>query len=318
MNIHVPAARARGGRVDAQRAVPSEAGASGGAARAARPLLPVAAGLLLLYLPSITDLAQGLWQTDTHSHGPIVLAVVVWLFYRQLRPALADGSAASSARRPVLGWLLLATGLLVYVLGRSQSFPVLEVASLLPVLLGCSLLLLGAPTTRRLWFAFLFLCFLIPMPGSMVDAITQPLKIGVSYVVEHLLHAAGYPIARAGVVLTVGQYKLQVADACSGLNSLFMLEAFGLLYLNVVRHASALRNAVLAVLIVPISFASNVLRVVVLVLITHHYGDAAGQGFIHGFSGMVLFAAALCMTVLADTALRRLLALRGVRHEALQ
>ena len=280
----------------------------------------LAVSLLLLYVPTFVGLAHGLWQTGTHSHGPVVLGVVVWLFFRQFRAEGASRTqpAAYADLRPRSGWALLVLGLLVYVVGRSQSFPVLEVASLLPVLLGGSLLLLGAAVTRRMGFAFFFLCFLIPLPGSVVDAITQPLKIAVSYVVEHLLHAAGYPIARAGVVLTVGQYKLQVADACSGLNSLFMLEAFGLLYLNVVRHASALRNALLAVLIVPISFASNVLRVVVLVLITYHFGDAAGQGFIHGFSGMVLFAAALCMTVLADTLLRRLPALPGFRREVLR
>lgn len=271
------------------------------------------AGLLLLYVPTFTALAQGLWQTSTQSHGPVVLAVTVWLFVRGLRRE-ASAPAESWRPRPLPAWPLLIAGLALYVVGRSQGFPVLEVASLLPLLLGVSLLSLGAAPTRRLWFAFLFLCFLVPMPGSMVDAITQPLKLAVAYVVEHLLHALGYPIARAGVVLTAGQYKLQVADACSGLNSLFMLEAFGLLYLNVVRHASVLRNVALALLIVPISFASNVLRVIVLVLVTYHYGDAAGQGFVHGFSGLVLFAAALALTLAADGLLRGL-ARRG-RQEA--
>lgn len=270
-------------------------------------------GLLLLYVPTFTALAQGLWQTSTHSHGPIVLAVTAWLFVRGLRRE-ASAPAEGWRPRPLPAWPLLIAGLALYVVGRSQGFPVLEVASLLPLLLGVSLLTLGAAPTRRLWFAFVFLCFLVPMPGSMVDAITQPLKLAVAYVVEHLLHALGYPIARAGVVLTAGQYKLQVADACSGLNSLFMLEAFGLLYLNVVRHASVLRNVALALLIVPISFASNVLRVIVLVLVTYHYGDAAGQGFVHGFSGLVLFAAALALTLAADGLLRGL-ARRG-RPEA--
>jgi exosortase/archaeosortase family protein len=123
-----------------------------------------------------------------------------------------------------------------------------------------------------------------------------------------LLNAADYPVARSGVILHVGQYQLFVADACAGLNSLFMLEAFGLLYLNVVRHESPMRNAVLAILIVPISFASNVVRVVILALVTYHYGDEAGQGFVHGFSGMVLFGVALVLTVFADSAVRAVLA----------
>jgi exosortase/archaeosortase family protein len=113
-----------------------------------------------------------------------------------------------------------------------------------------------------------------------------------------------YPVSRAGVILTVGQYQLLVADACSGLNSLFTLEALGLLYLNVMRHESAFRNAMLALLIVPISFTSNVVRVIVLSLITYHLGDAAGQGFLHGFSGMVLFLTALMLIIGIDSLLR--------------
>ena len=85
-----------------------------------------------------------------------------------------------------------------------------------------------------------------------------------------------------------------------------MLEALGILYLNVVRYSSALRNVTLALLIVPISFTANVIRVCVLALITYYWGDEAGQGFLHGFAGMVLFITALGLTISADTLLRRI------------
>jgi exosortase len=126
----------------------------------------------------------------------------------------------------------------------------------------------------------------------------------VSYVAEHLLYALGYPISRTGVILQVGQYQLMVADACAGLHTLFTLEAIGLMYLNVVRHSSLLRNIGLGILIVPISFAANVIRVIVLCLITYHFGDEAGQGFLHGFAGMVLFISALALIIATDTLLR--------------
>lgn len=90
-----------------------------------------------------------------------------------------------------------------------------------------------------------------------------------------------------------------------------MLEAMGLLYLNLVRHPSALRNVVLAVLIVPISFVSNVLRVVALSSITYHRGDDAGRGFAHSFSGLLLFVCGLLLVVGIDALLRRLAVRRG-------
>ncbi len=99
-----------------------------------------------------------------------------------------------------------------------------------------------------------------------------------------------------------------VADACAGLHTLFSLEAMGLLYLNVVRHTSLLRNVALAILIVPISFTANVIRVMVLALITYYYGDEAGQGFLHGFAGMVLFMTALMFIIATDSGLRWLVA----------
>jgi exosortase B len=146
--------------------------------------------------------------------------------------------------------------------------------------------------------------FMIPLPGAIVDALTMPMKMLVSYVAEHVLFWVGYPIARTGVILQIGQYKLLVADACAGLHTLFTLEALGLLYLNLVRHDSFFRNVTLAILIVPISFTANVFRVIVLTLITYHFGDEAGQGFLHGFAGMVLFLSALLLIMGVDSLLQ--------------
>jgi exosortase B len=185
---------------------------------------------------------------------------------------------------------------------------------LILVLLGIVLLFYGVAVAKHFWFAFFFMLFMVPLPPSTVDIVTQPMKIAVSFASEHLLYSLGFPVARSGVVLYIGSYQLLVADACAGLNSLFTLEALGLLYMNVMRHESPLRNMILAALIVPISFASNVTRVVILALITYYWGDAAGQGFIHQFSGMVLFITALLLIMGVDTVLR-LIAMRfETRH----
>lgn len=269
------------------------------------PWVALLAGLLVLYVPTAIDLYRQFWQFDANSHGPIVIGLSAWLLVHKGRAAHADSSLARRSS-PVAGALLWVPGLLLYVVGRSQALLVLEMGSAALLLAGLSVALFGGAFTRRLWFAFVFVAFTIPLPGSVIDALTQPLKIGVSWASEYLLHAAGYPIARRGVVLYVGQFQLLVADACAGLNSLFTLEALGLLYLNTVRHASVLRNVLLAALIVPISFSANTLRVVTLALITFHLGDEAGQGFLHGFSGMVLFLSALLLIIAVDAGLRQL------------
>lgn len=262
---------------------------------------PLVLGLGVLYLPTYWDLAHGLWNTEEQAHGPMVLAVSLFLLW-QGRSALGAGP---DLPRNLAGGLLLGFGLLLYALGRSQDILVFEIGSQLPVLAGTLLIVRGASAARALWFPICFLAFTVPLPGVLVDALTGPLKQQVSLGAESLLYAAGYPIARSGVMLSIGQYQLLVADACSGLHSLFSLSALGLLYLHLMRHASAIRNAILVASILPIAFAANILRVTILVLVTYHLGDQAGQGFVHGAAGMLLFVAALLMLFGLDALLGR-------------
>lgn len=264
--------------------------------------LPIIAGLLVLYLPTLVDLFEGVWGTDQQAHGPIVLGISCWLFYRKW----PDMWQSSEGHPPstTAGWLVFLSGLLLYVLGRSQDILAFEVGSVIWLLASFILLIRGRAALKSQWFPLFFMLFMIPLPAPLVDMLTMPMKMAVSYVAENILFWAGYPIARTGVILQVGQYKLLVADACAGLHTLFTLEALGLLYLNIIRHDSLFRNVALAILIVPISFTANVIRVMILTLITYHYGDEAGQGFLHGFAGMVLFLSALLLIIGMDSLLQ--------------
>jgi len=263
--------------------------------------LPIIAGLIVLYVPSLIDLLQGIWSTDEQKHGPIVLTIACWLAYRKW-PDMWQASEGQPTS--AWGWPIFIFGLLLYAIGRSQDILLFEIGSVIWLLTAILLLTRGSAALKAQWFALFFMLFMIPLPGAIVDAVTMPMKMAVSYVAEQVLYAVGYPIARTGVILQIGQYKLLVADACAGLHTLFTLEALGLLYLNIVRHDSLFRNVTLAILIVPISFTANVFRVMVLTLITYHFGDEAGQGFLHGFAGMVLFLTALLLIMGVDSLLQ--------------
>jgi exosortase B len=274
-----------------------------GGRAALREWLPVLAGLLLLYVPAFYGLSTWYWQSDEGAHGPIILAVIAWLVW-QRRAALA---AVSGRAAPVAGIAALVFGLLMYVLGRSQGVPLFEIGGLLPVLVGVVLAMRGWGALRVLWFPILFVVFMVPLPGVFVDALTGPLKQQVSVIAEQVLHAAGYPVARSGVLITIGQYQLLVADACAGLHSMFSLSALGLLFMYMTARASPLHNAIMLASILPIAFVANIVRVLLLMLITFHFGDAAGQGFLHGATGILLLMVALSGLILLDGILARLL-----------
>lgn len=262
-------------------------------------LVLVLAGLLALYVPTYVILDKTIWNVVGQGHGPVILALMLWLTWQRW-PKFA---ALESPPATVTGGLTLATGLLFYILGHSQDILFMDVGSQLLVLAGLFLLYRGWPGLRVMWFPLFFILFMIPVPGSVVDQVTAPLKQAVSYTAEHVLYWAGYPIGRSGVVLTIGPYQLLVADACAGLNSIFALEAIGVFYMSVAQHTNQLRNGLLAVLILPISFASNVIRVVALVLVTYYFGDEVGQGFVHDFAGIVLFMVATLLTIGTDSIL---------------
>jgi len=263
--------------------------------------LPIIAGLLVLYVPSLIDLFTGPWSQDEQMHGPIVLGIAIWLIYRNWSAMMA---ASEGEPTHWSGWFFFVFAVLLYALGRSQDILIFEVGSVIWLLIGIGLLTRGVAAVKAQWFALFFMLFMVPLPSQIVDLVTLPMKMAVSYVAEVVLFWVGYPIGRNGVILQIGQYMLLVADACAGLHTLLTLEALGLLYLNLVRRDSAFRNITLAILIIPISFTANVIRVMALSLITYHFGDEAGQGFLHGFAGMVLFLSALLLIIGFDTMLQ--------------
>ena len=211
---------------------------------------------------------------------------------------------STGERSAAIGWIVFFVALILYIIGRAFEIYILDVGSLIWTLAAILLIKRGRSALKVMWFPLFFMLFMIPLSGELVIMVTMPMKMAVSYASTELLYWAGYPIARDGVILQIGQYQLLVADACAGLHTLLTLEALGLLYLNLVRYSSSFRNMVLAILIIPISFAANVIRVVSLVLVTYYFGDAAGQGFLHFFAGIVLFLSALILILGLDKILR--------------
>jgi exosortase B len=262
---------------------------------------PVLFGVLVLFAPTFFDLFNGLWSTTEQAHGPIILLLSIWLIYRQW-PDIMEKSAGRYAG--AMGWVVLVVALLLYIIGRSQQIVLFELLSFILILAAVLLIKRGSGALKVMWFPLFFMLFMIPLPGTVVATLTMPMKMAVSYVTANILFWAHYPVARSGVILQIGQYQLLVADACAGLQTLLTLESLGLFYLNVVRHTSVFRNVLLAILIVPISFTANVIRVITLTLITYYLGDEAGQGFLHGFAGMVLFLSALILILGVDALLQ--------------
>jgi exosortase B len=253
------------------------------------PLL--ALGLAVTIIPTLISMAQQSWSQESGVHGPLVLATAVWLIWRNWDEIRAEAQPGS-LRIAVPVVVLMSAA---YVFGRAFNFLLIEVAALLFALFAIAYAHVGHKVMLKLWFPLFYMLFLIPLPGWLMDSITQPLKILVSDITTWLLSAAGYPITQVGVTIYIAQYQLLVEDACAGLNSLISLTAVGLFYIYLMHNASWRYSALLLMLLLPIAIAANVVRVIILVLLTYYAGNEVAQGYLHDFAGIVTFVSALLL-----------------------
>jgi exosortase len=273
------------GRTPADRRVPSFTVAP--ADRIALAILAI--GSIAIFAPTIAFVARTSWNSDTGGHGPIVMMTGFWLLWR-LWP-----DAAPVATRPPM-WriaLLLLVFVPAYIVARITQIVELEGFLMYGCVLTALYSAIGGAAMKRLWFPLVYLGFIFPPPDTLVAIVTVPLKIWISHFAVMILKLFGYPAGNAGVSIFIGQYSLLVAAACSGLNSLISLAAISLFYIYI-RHQAEWQYAILLVLLtIPVALVANLVRVLALILITYYAGNAAGEGFLHNFAGILMFTVAV-------------------------
>ncbi|MBL8554515.1 MAG: exosortase V [Phenylobacterium sp.] len=271
---------------------------------------PLLIASLILAGPTLYRLGVQVWSKEVGAHGPIVLATGAWLLWRNL-PAMQAQAKPGLTPVTLLGAL---ASLAIYVFGRAYDLISLEAAGLY----GFGLCILydrfGLGAMLKNWFPILYLGLLLPLPGWALDEFTAPLKLIVSAMSFGIVEPMGIPIVREGVTMTVGPYQLLVEDACSGLNSLIGLIAITTFYIYLLRNAGWRYSLFLVLLIIPIAVFANVIRIVLLILLTYFFGDAVGQGFLHVTAGLFLFALSLLLMFLIDSVASRILGIRS--HDA--
>jgi exosortase len=248
-------------------------------------LAAMAAPFFIAYLPTYATLVKGAWRTDEAGHGPLIMLAAVWLAWQQRHKV----KSLSVKPAPLSGWAILIGSLALMAVTRSQDILMIEVATQIPVLIGCLLLIGGWRLARLFAFPVAFLVFAVPPPVWLLDAVTVPLKIWISDQVTNLLYAFDYPIAQNGVVIMTGPYQLMVKDACSSIDSIFALSAIGVFYVHQFVRNSWFRSVGLIASIVPITVLANFLRVVALVLGAYYLGADRIEGLFHDSMGIALF-----------------------------
>jgi exosortase len=264
-----------------------------------------------LVIPTMFQVARDSWSTEQGGHGPLVLATGIWALWRELK----NKDVEKRLGKLSVGLPLLALCLALFVLARITGVLEIEAFSMYAALIVGAYLIFGGALIRTIWFPLVYLTFALPPPDTVVATVTQPIKIAISSWTVSLLSLLGYPVASSGVTIQIGQYELLVAAACAGLNSIVTLTALCLFYVYLRHRSDPVAFIVIALAAIPVAVISNFVRVAALVLITYYFGDAAAQGFLHDFAGLVMFSVALLTIFAIDQAAAPLF---GDRRKAIE
>jgi exosortase len=263
---------------------------------AAIALAAVALSYGLLYRDVIRLLIRD-WSSDDFSHGFLIVPLALYFVWerREKLKALPVQPAPLAGLAVVLGSLGL---LLMGVLG-AETFPAR--LSVVFMVAGCVLFLLGWPFLKALLFPIGFLFLMVPIPKLLFNEIAFPLQLLASKAATGALSLLGIPVLREGNVIILANTTLEVAEACSGLRSLMSLVTLALVY-GYFMDPRPLARVFYVVMSVPVAIGANALRVAGTGIAAHWIGPAAAQGFFHTFSGWLVFIAAVVMLFLIQRA----------------
>jgi exosortase len=261
-----------------------------------RGVLYAQAGILLLlatwlFGPFALRMASQWWQDPNSTHGFFVPVFSMFLLWER-RAKLA----AIRVKPAWLGLIILLVALMALVQGTLKSGFFLYRVSVLLFIAGMVVFLAGWKHLAAISFPLTFLVLMTPS-STLMQQLTFPLQIIASKTATFLLMLAGVPAIREGNIILLPTAQLEVAEACSGIRSLFALLTLTIVYAYLAETKNGVR-VMLSVMAVPISVFANALRIAFTGVVVEHWGVERAEGMIHPLSGWLVFVASLALIFL--------------------
>jgi len=246
--------------------------------------------LIFLYQEVLWGLGNDWNNNPDYSHGFLVPFLSAYFVWERWGALTTDETPAPS----IWGIGLFSVGLLSLVVGLIGAELYVQRISLIVVVSGLVLLVLGWKYLWLLSFPIGFLIFMIPLPAIVVNAIAFPLQLFAAQTATFCLFSLGIPVFREGNLIMLAHTTLEVAEACSGLRSLLSLLALGTVY-GYFSQNIMWKRWILVILSIPIAIIANAFRVSGTGILAHYFGAEAAGGFYHTFEGWLVFVVAFVL-----------------------
>lgn len=256
---------------------------------------------VICYHSTLSWMYQRYMAPDSYySHGfiiPFVSGYLIWQKRKQL-----------TNERPEFSWwglFFIFFAVIIHIIGTVFYIFSLSGFSIFFFIMGISFFIFGNNSTRIVLFPLTFLIFMFPLPTAFLTTILFPMKMLVAKASVELINFLGIPAHREGFYITITAGTMLVGNPCSGLRSLISFLALG----SVFAHISSISNMkkwILFLLAIPIALLSNMVRVPILLFISHYWGlsAAAPDSFWHDASGIFVFVIGLFLLFYAGRVLR--------------
>lgn len=244
--------------------------------------------VIVLYSPIFYELYRSRWENIDYTHAYFILPVSLWIVWEKRRILKDLFLKGKSLPTDIIGLAAVVMGLGMFIFGWRQEYLFISSLSLIPVLWGITKYLYGGAIVRSLSFPVFYLLFLIPPPLGVLDAVTVPMRYGISAATEIILSMLGYPLERNGLLLAIDGHEIFMGAPCSGFRSLVTMLALAVAYVYFIR-GNFQKKLILILSVMPFALLGNLARVITLCLVTFYAGPDAAQGFFHYFSGGVIF-----------------------------
>ncbi|PZQ94868.1 MAG: VPLPA-CTERM-specific exosortase XrtD [Cereibacter sphaeroides] len=255
-----------------------------------------------VYWIGLVSLGQA-WATPEYSHGPLIPLISLYLFLRELRMAPPVPAGMQADRRP--GILLILFAMVFGIFGNLVQIPDIVTYALIFWVGGVMLTGFGWAQGKRHSLPVIHLVFMLPLPQFVYWKLSIFLQGVSSELGVWFVQLAGVPVFLEGNIIDLGVYKLQVAEACSGLRYLFPILSFSYLF-AILYRGPMWHKAVLLLMAAPLTVLMNSFRIGIIGVMVNRYGIEQAEGFMHFFQGWVIFLACVGILFLMAIVLQRM------------
>ena len=230
------------------------------------------------------------WSREEYSHGPLIPLITIFFIW-QMKDSLEKIPFKSS----YAGFIILIVGLLLGLVGNLSTIYTISQYAFLISLSGLVLAIVGWRAFALIWVPLAMLAFMIPLPNFFYNNLSQKLQLISSAIGVEVTRFFGVSVFLEGNVIDLGDYKLQVVEACNGLRYLFPLMSFGFICAYLFK-APFWQRAIIFLSTIPLTILMNSFRIGVIGVLVDRWGTEQAEGFLHDFEGWVIFMA--CVAIL--------------------